>query len=271
MRPARSLPKSLSGAVLCAVSFGAATVTLRAQPDASLLINAVREGNNAKVISLLKERVDVNVVEGDGATVLHWAVYLDDTDTTTLLIQGGADVNTSNDYGVTPLGLASRNGNAQILRQLLKAGADPNDSRHAVNAGETPLMLAARSGQVEAVTTLLDVETRVNAKETWNGQSALMWATAEGHVSVVRALIAHGADIHARSNSGATALLFAARKGSPGSVRARSGSVRYGPAQTSATSRESPLWATPTCAGSGTGEGAHLPNEKSLQVSKRVF
>ena len=220
MRPARSLPKSLSGAVLCAVSFGAATVSLRAQPDASLLINAVREGNNAKVISLLKERVDVNAVEGDGATVLHWAVYLDDTDTTTLLIQGGADVNTSNDYGVTPLGLASRNGNAHILRQLLKAGADPNDSRHAVNAGETPLMLAARSGQVEAVTTLLDVETDVNAKETWNGQSALMWATAEGHVSVVRALIAHGADIHARSNSGATALLFAARKGSPGSVRA---------------------------------------------------
>ena len=67
---------------------------------------------------------------------------------------------------------------------------------------------------------LLNVGANINAKETWNGQSALMWAAAEGHVPVVHTLIDHGADIHARSNSGATPLLFAARKGSMTAVRA---------------------------------------------------
>ncbi len=89
-----------------------------------------------------------------------------------------------------------------------------------MNAGETPLMLAARTGQVHAVTVLLDAGADRNATETWNGQSALMWAAAEGHVPVVQTLIDHGADIHARSNSGATPLLFAARKGSMDAVRA---------------------------------------------------
>jgi len=60
----------------------------------------------------------------------------------------------------------------------------------------------------------------VNAKEIWNGQSALMWAVAEGHVPVVQVLIERGADIHARSNSGSTPLLFAARKGNMNIVRA---------------------------------------------------
>ena len=53
----------------------------------------------------------------------------------------------------------------------------------------------------------------VNAKEGWRGQTALMWAAAEGHAAVIEALVARGADVHARSNGGFTALLFAAREG----------------------------------------------------------
>ena len=172
------------------------------------------------MLSLLRQLVDVNAAQGDGATALHWAVYLDDAETTALLIRAGAEVNAPNDYGVTPLALASTNGNAAIIKQLVRSGADPLDPLHSVNAGETPLMLAARSGQVDAVTALLSAGADANATETWNGQSALMWAAAEGHLSVLQTLIDHGADIQARSNSGATALLFAARKGSMDAVRA---------------------------------------------------
>jgi ankyrin repeat protein len=39
----------------------------------------------------------------------------------------------------------------------------------------------------------------------------LMWAAAAGHADVVRALLAAGADVHARSTTGYTALLFAAK------------------------------------------------------------
>ena len=207
-------------AVLLVAGLGVAGVNLGAAGNDAPLADAVQRGDKAAMLSLLEEQADVNAAQGDGATALHWAVYVNDAETTALLIRAGAKVDAPNNYGVTPLGLASRNGHAAIIEQLVKAGVDPNDPLQAVNAGETPLMLAARSGQVDAVKMLLNVGADINAKETWNGQSALMWAAAEGHVPVVQTLIEHGADIRARSNSGATPLLFAARKGSMNAVRA---------------------------------------------------
>ena len=71
----------------------------------------------------------------------------------------------------------------------------------------------------------------VEARESWHGQTALMWAAAQGHPPMLRELIAHGADVNARSNEeqwerqvtseprdkwlppgGLTPLLFAARE-----------------------------------------------------------
>lgn len=215
----RSSGPSLAAAFLI-VSLGMAAVSLGAAGNDAPLADAAQRGDTAAVLSLLEQQVDVNAAQGDGATALHWTVYLNDADTTALLIGAGANVSAPNNYGVTPLGLASKNGHAAIIEQLVEAGVDPNDPTQAVNAGETPLMLAARSGQVDAVTLLLNVGADINVQETWNGQSALMWAAAEGHVPVVQTLIEHGADIGARSNSGATPLLFAARKGSMHAVRA---------------------------------------------------
>jgi len=80
-------------------------------------------------------------------------------------------------------------------------------------------MTAARTGKLDAVKVLLARGANVNAKESWRGQTALMWAAAEGHPDVIRALIERGADIHARSNGGFTPFLFAAREGQIGAVR----------------------------------------------------
>ena len=72
----------------------------------------------------------------------------------------------------------------------------------------------------------------VDAREPWHGQTALMWAAAQGHPAMIRELVARGADVNARSNveewerqetaeprdkwlppGGMTPLLFAAREG----------------------------------------------------------
>ena len=52
------------------------------------------------------------------------------------------------------------------------------------------------------------------------GQTALMWAAAEGHAAVVRALIEAGADINATLDSGFTPFFFAVREGRIEAVRA---------------------------------------------------
>ena len=81
-------------------------------------------------------------------------------------------------------------------------------------------MTAARTGSLATVKTLLAHGAKVDAKDEARGQTALMWASAEGHVDVVQALIAGGADVRAHLASGFTPLLFAVREGHLDVVRA---------------------------------------------------
>ena len=60
-----------------------------------------------------------------------------------------------------------------MIDLLVDAGASVN---LATTTGATPLMAAATSGSVEAVGRLLDHGAFVNARETANGQTALMFA-----------------------------------------------------------------------------------------------
>ncbi len=180
------------------------------------LIDAVKAGNEQTVRSLLEQHVDVNGAQSDGASALHWAVHRNDTEIVKLLIAAGANVNAANDYGVTPLSLACTDGSASLVEMLLNAGADANGSPP---TGETVLMTCARTGNLQSVKLLLRHAVNVNAKESWRGQTALMWAVEQKHADAAQALIDQGADVHARSNSGFTPLLFAARVGDINSAR----------------------------------------------------
>ena len=184
------------------------------------LADAAQRQDKQAVQALLAKKTDVNATQADGATALHWAVYAEDAETTASLIRAGANVNVKNNYGVSPFAVAAKSGNANIISQLMKAGADPNDALNYINSSETPLMHAARAGSVDAVRVLLLAGAKVNARENWNGQTALHWAAAEGHGAVVQALIEGGADIRQRSNAGSSPFLFAVRKGDVASVKA---------------------------------------------------
>jgi uncharacterized protein len=177
---------------------------------AAAVADAVERLDRAKVLALVKRHVDVNIPQPDGMTALHWATYQDDLDLAALLLRAGARVAAANRYGVTPLSLACTNGNGPLVEMLLKAGADPNAP---LPGGETPLMTAARTGTLEAVKALVAHRANVDLKDDRRGQTALMWAAAEGHAPVVQALIEADADFKTRLPSGFTPLLFAVREG----------------------------------------------------------
>ncbi len=109
----------------------------------SKLADALKNGDRATALTLLKQHVDVNAPQPDGTTALDWAVRQDDRDMADRLIKAGADVKAANRYGVTPLYLACVNGSAPMIEKLLKAGADANS---ATTEGETALMTVARTG-----------------------------------------------------------------------------------------------------------------------------
>ena len=160
------------------------------------LIEAVRQQDPEAVRRLLGASVDVNAAQGDGATALHWAAYVDDLDLARALINGGADARAANAHGVVPLSLACTNANAAMVDLLLGAGAHAGA---AVTTGETVLMSCARTGNATAVAALLDHGADVDAAESEEDQTALMWAVAQGHPGVIRVLLDRGADIHRRS------------------------------------------------------------------------
>ncbi|MBY0507231.1 MAG: ankyrin repeat domain-containing protein [Bryobacteraceae bacterium] len=178
------------------------------------LPDAAKQQNRVVLTQLLKSKSDPNAAQVDGTTALHWAARHDDVEAAKLLLGAGANARAANRYGVTPLSLACTNGSGPMVSLLLDAGADPNTT---LPGGETALMTAARTGQLEPVRTLIargaNVSAQARAKDGQTGQTALMWAAAEGHTAVVDALLAANADWKLRLDSGFTALLFAAREG----------------------------------------------------------
>ena len=231
-------PRTTAFAALLVAVLASAIIVAATTDD---LINAVREGNIEAARALLKQRVDVNAPQGDGATALHWAVQLDDLNTVEFLLRAGARADAANDTGVTPLYLACMNRNAVLVEKLLAAGANPNA---ALLKGETVLMMCARSGNAAAVKALLIRGADVNATEAQHSQNALMWAVAQRRPEVVKVLLEAGANFRARSRAypqivtgeetqragreelnytvfrgGSTPLLFAARSGDVESAR----------------------------------------------------
>src|SRR5512142_2452865 len=137
------------------------------------------------------QKADVNARSSDGSTALLWLAHWNDADTADLVLKAGADANTANDFGMTPLSQACINANAPFVRLLLKSGANPNT---AIATGETPLMTCAKTGSADAVRLLIEYGAAVNATEPKQKQTALMWAAAERHPNGVSALIgAHAA------------------------------------------------------------------------------
>ncbi len=96
----------------------------------------------------------------------------------------------------------------------ISAGAQSAQDRlwDAAIAGDTAAMIQALADGADVNA----LDTRTNP----NGRRALNWAAWYNHVSVIEALLAHGAEIDAVNNTGFSALHHAAEAGSPDAARA---------------------------------------------------
>jgi ankyrin repeat protein len=193
------------------------------------LVESAERGDRAAALRLLARGANPNTPGPDGTTAVMYAAAHGDLELVRALIKAGANVGLRNQFGTTALTEAAMIGSAPVINALLKAGADPNTK---TPEGETPLMAVARTGNVDAAKQLLEAGAEVNARETWGGQSALMWAAAQRQAEMVRFLASRGADVNARgvirqwerkviteprpkdmNKGGFTPLLYAAREG----------------------------------------------------------
>lgn len=132
-----------------------------------------------------------------------------------LLKHSNPDPNATDELGATPLSLAAAAGLVELVKELLRRGAQA-DQRGA--GGMAPLGAAAFQGHELVVRELLRQGARTDVASA-TGQWPLHLACATGQQRVVRQLMAAGADPRAFNREGRHALAEAAYFGQIGVLR----------------------------------------------------
>lgn len=220
-----------------------------------------------QLIPYVQDIVDIQRFYDDGGnledlpkvTLLMWAVFLERREIIKDLIEAGANVNAKSPaevrdirpkfqdalpygfkrkffYGDTPLILAVKENNLEIIRDLIQAGADPNE-----NKGELLLKVEDTDVLQELVNLGADIEKYggealtlsrnfnlsqkllelgADPNYTFIGQSPLLNATEDNNTEMIKLLLNYGADINIQDKEdGWTPLMVATYEGHVDLVR----------------------------------------------------
>ncbi|KAK8050876.1 ankyrin repeat-containing domain protein [Apiospora rasikravindrae] len=165
------------------------------------------EAVNTEMVDLLvnKYHANVDVQDKYRKTALHTTV--DATDRlderfriARILLQAGADPNTSDNRDHTPLCIAAYRGHVKIVRLLLEHKADPNRPGH---EDRTPLIAATRRKHVDVVKALMRSKADPHAEDP-SGRSALDYAGQNPAASEINLLLCRSSTLSQRKDSRAS-------------------------------------------------------------------
>ena len=121
-----------------------------------------------------------------------------------------ADPNTFDEYGYSPLYIATKRGDVNAVRVLLDAGADIDAGR---DGSYTPLQAAADEGHLAVAQLLVDQGANIEADISDDPRTPLFFAASAGHHQIVDLLLRVHADHEVRDDDGVTPLHAAASMG----------------------------------------------------------
>jgi ankyrin repeat protein len=163
------------------------------------LIVASNQGHDQVVVELLKHGAYIEATDSDGWTPLHWACLKGHLAVVIELRGHGADIEAKEFNSCTPLHCACLMGRVSIVNELRSPGAEihANDG----NALTTSILGKRKSRGA-------DIDAKNNI-----GETPLHWASEEGHLPVVKALLSGGANLLAANNDGELPIHQAMREG----------------------------------------------------------
>ncbi|XP_071954118.1 ankyrin repeat domain-containing protein 17-like [Antedon mediterranea] len=171
------------------------------------LMEASMDGHVEVAQLLLDHGAQVNMPADSFESPLTLAACGGHVDLAALLIDRGANIEEVNDEGYTPLMEAAREGHEEMVALLLAQGANINAQTEETQ--ETALTLACCGGFLEVAKFLIEV----GADMELGCSTPLMEASQEGHVELVKYLLYQGANVHATTATGDTALTYACENG----------------------------------------------------------
>ena len=182
-----------------------------AEGDACLY-KAVFQGCSKEILQALVDQcTNVNATNSKHETALSVAFSNRNEDAISALVSAGADPNIVDDDGDTGLHKAVFPGfSEKVLQALVSHNANVNATSQ---ENQTAVLLACAYGQDSKTRVLLDAGADPNIANT-HGNTCLHYAADDDcPKDVLQAIIAHGADVNAQNQMNQTALLLACEKG----------------------------------------------------------
>lgn len=203
-----------------------ADVNAELKPGVTPLMLAASYGSPELLRLLLEAGAKVNTGTSGESGALHYALewrtgayprvhYRQMIECVRLLLEAGADATGCQEFGTTPLHLASRRCMAETVFRMLEAGADPNaKGKPCYGAGEeiSPLMEALECSSTMLV--LLE-----NGADITPYKDTILWMAAERSPRVIRKLLELGANPAARGADGTSVLDLVIREGNEEKIR----------------------------------------------------
>ena len=178
---------------------------------------AIEEGRRDIWELLLRKGMDINSVDEDGVTPLGLAMMMENDEMVGFLMSKGAvfDLTYRGLRGLTALHYAAVSGNQEIAEQYLAGGGDVN-ARDGVYEF-APLHYAARFGNKEIAEVLIADGADIKAKDKW-GYQPIHWAAYHDRPDIVELLMAKGADVNARTSLDQTPLQLAQERSNTATI-----------------------------------------------------
>jgi uncharacterized protein len=169
------------------------------------LQHATSKGHN-EIAKLLRTALSADTPsKREANSRLLSAAETGDATAAALAIRAGANLETRDERGRTPLLLAVTKDRLAVARLLVYLGADPDalDDQH-----DTPWLVTGVTGSVDMLEVLLPARPDLAIRNRFGGTS-LIPASERGHVGYVRRVVRTDIDVNHINNLGWTALLEA--------------------------------------------------------------
>jgi ankyrin repeat protein len=169
------------------------------------LQHATSKGHN-EIAKLLRTALNAHTPsKREANSRLLSAAETGDATAAALAIRAGANLETRDERGRTPLLLAVTKDRLAVARLLVYLGADPDalDDQH-----DTPWLVTGVTGSVDMLEVLLPARPDLAIRNRFGGTS-LIPASERGHVGYVRRVVRTDIDVNHINNLGWTALLEA--------------------------------------------------------------
>lgn len=179
------------------------------------LLQAAAGNDTADIRKALAAGADIETRDADGKTPLMAATYSNHVAAARLLIEQGANVNAQDKILNSPFLYAGAEGFTDIVKMCMKAGADYTVYNR---YGGSALIPACEHAHVEVVAALLSDKNfpvdHIN-RLGWTGllEAIILGNGSAAHVQVVKMLIAAGANVNIADKDGVSPLAHAKRKG----------------------------------------------------------